>query len=79
MRALRGRSNSAGGAAPQLDHHLLVALRCMKEYCAVAKPRRIRMLASPRPALVFTDGACEQDGEEVTFGRVILEDAWGPL
>ena len=78
LRALRMRAGSPGGKAA-LDDHLGLALRWLSEYCVAAKPRRIRLLTSPRPAVIFTDGACEKEGEEVTFGAVILEDAAGPL
>ena len=50
------------------------ALRFWKEYFRIAAPRTLDSRLD-RPALVFTDGACEgQNFEQVTVGGVLVEE-----
>ena len=45
------------------------AFRCLVE----SKPRSISAWSGKKPIIVFTDGACEEDGTRVTHGAVIYD------
>ena len=48
---------------------ILSALELLQQ----AGPRVVNAWTGTRPILVFTDGACEQDGAQVTFGAVLVD------
>ena len=69
----------ASGGATRLDHRLEWALKWWRMFLALGRPRRVRLDRCDRPFLIFTDGACEEDGQLITAGALILEDATSSL
>ena len=45
------------------------ALQCLAE----SKPRRISAWSGRLPVIVFTDGACEDEGNRVTHGATVFD------
>jgi hypothetical protein len=70
LRTLRRFGGRRKGRTPFADEELS-ALRWLATTLPVARPRTVQALASTRPVIIFTDGACE--GEGASCGGVLLD------
>jgi hypothetical protein len=64
---LRRRAEARGSAGP-MDHGLRVSLRWWLKFLGNARPRVVALAPIGPPLLLFTDGFCEGEGDEVTAG-----------
>jgi hypothetical protein len=63
------------GTKVTLDEEMVKCVRFATETLAESLPRRIFSWKDEWPILVFTDGACEDEGAKVTHGAVICDIA----
>ena len=57
--------------------HVLKAARLALQVLSEAGPRQVLRWGEAPPVLVFTDGACEDDGAWTTHGAVLMDPATG--
>ena len=57
--------------------HVLKAARLALQVLSEAGPRQVLRWGEAPPVLVFTDGACEDDGALTTHGAVLMDPATG--
>ena len=57
----------------QDQQRILQAVLEVVDVLAAARPRVLRPMGCEPPVIVFTDGACEQDGKLVTHGAVLCD------
>ena len=65
------------GMGSLLDEEMLKCIRFATYTLSTAKPKTIRAWRDEWPVLIFTDGACEGEGETVTHGAALCDDATG--
>jgi hypothetical protein len=75
---IRRRAEAKGGAGP-IDHNLRMALMWWRRFLGTARPRVVALAPVGPPLLLFTDGFCEGEGNEVVagIGAVLLDPADG--
>ena len=56
-----------------MDANFKSVLRAAFSSLSTAKPRRVEAWSARWPVIVFTDGACEEDGKVVTHGAVLYD------
>lgn len=56
-----------------LDNRAKLALRDAFSCLAESGPRSVQAWSGRRPLVIFTDGACEENGELVTHGAVLFD------
>ena len=55
----------------------LLLLRDILSTTKETPPRQVEALINPKPVIIFTDGACEDDGEVVSHGAVLCDPSNG--
>ena len=65
------------GTGSLLDEEMLRCIKFATRTLSEAKPRVVRAWTDEWPVLIFTDGACEGEGETVTHGAVLCDEATG--
>ena len=62
-----------GGPLVKIDSQLRQALLSALKILVEAGPRKVSSWSGKPPVLVFTDGACEEEGERVSHGAVLVD------